>query len=192
MRAAHPWLFHGPSPVVPFVGRLIPEGPVPPTTDGGERNDWDELHVMADPAWVGTDCQAGPAENAGVLAERIRSDPGLEATDPVAVQVGATDSLVMDVRLEAGAPICAPASAGGDPLPNSILRPVWGDELVAPRDGLATGSANGEWIRLYLLDAPEGSPMEILAIAIVAPEATFERATKAAEPVVASIELTAP
>ncbi len=63
--------------VIPF-GRLFPEGPaVPPTTEGWERNGWDRIFLMADPAWVGTSCQAGPqpgdAEaHAAALAESTR------------------------------------------------------------------------------------------------------------------------
>jgi hypothetical protein len=59
-------------------------------------------------------------------------------------------------------------------------------------DGLATGVATGEWMRLYLFDVPEGSSMRILAIAIIAPESRFERVVEAAAPVIDSIEFHAP
>jgi hypothetical protein len=44
----------------------------------------------------------------------------------------------------------------------------------------------GTW--LYLFDVPEGSCRRILAIAIVAPAAPFERAVKSAQPIVDSVE----
>ena len=47
-------------------------------------------------------------------------------------------------------------------------------------------------MRLYLFDAPGGSSMRTLAIAIVAPESSFERAVEAAVPVVDSVEFHAP
>ena len=47
-------------------------------------------------------------------------------------------------------------------------------------------------MRLYLFDAPAGASLRILAIAIVAPESTFERAVTAATPVVNSIEFQTP
>jgi hypothetical protein len=193
LHVAHPWVFYDYSPG-PIFGRLIPEGPgVGPTTDGGQRNDWDELFLMADPAWVGTDCQTGPdPDNAEALAESIRSDPGLEATDPVAVSVGGAEALMMDVKIEAGATVCAPITDGGDLLPNGVLRPVFGTSMTVVDDGVVTGVATGEWMRLYLFDVPDGSSMRILAIAIVAPESRFERVIEAATPVVDSIEFHAP
>ena len=46
----------------------------------------------------------------------------------------------------------------------------------------------GERMRLYLFDAPEGSSMRTLAIAIYGPEASFERAVREATPLLDSIE----
>ena len=187
LQAAHPWILSGPNP----FGRLIPQGPgVRPTTDGGERQDWDELLLMADPASVKVEggCQTGPSPaDAKALAESIRSYP-LEATAPVAVSAGGAEGLMMDVKIEAGAIVCAAADGGGNLL-ETVLRPVFDQNapfLVS--NGLATGVATGEWMRLYLFDAPEGSSMRILAIAIVAPESRFERAVEAAAPVVDSVE----
>ena len=60
--------------------------------------------------------------------------------------------------------------------------------------GLADGSRHfgvempvGHRMRLYLLDLPGGSP-QILAIAISAPEASFERVVGAAAPMMDSFE----
>ena len=195
LRAADPWImsdYRGRG-----FGRLIPEGPgVLPTTDGGQRNDWDEFFVIADPALLGTDCQAGPdSADAEALAESIRSDPDLGATAPVAVSAGGADALMMDVKIAAEVTICVPTNAESDPLPNAVLEPLFTDELGAyfTKYGRAIrGPASGEWMRLYLFDAPEGSSMRILAIAIVAPESSFERAVEAAAPVVDSLEFHAP
>jgi len=199
LHAAHPWImsdyreFGG----VTF-GRLIPEGPGGlPTTDGGQRTDWDELFLMADPALLGADCQTGPSPaDAAALAESIRSHPDLGATAPVVVSVGGADALMMDVKIAAGATVCAPTTSGGDLLANALLRPVLDDSSVGStvfvNNGVATGHATGEWMRLYLFDAPEGLSMRILAIAIVAPESRFERAVTEAAPVVDSVEFHAP
>jgi hypothetical protein len=44
-------------------------------------------------------------------------------------------------------------------------------------------------MRLYLLDVPDGSSIRILAIAIVAREARFDRVIEAATPILDSVEL---
>lgn len=176
---AHPWVFrYGQTSI-----RLIPEGPgVRPTTDGGERNDWDVLRLVADPAPVGTGCQpdASPAA-AEALAESIRSDPDLEATAPAAVSVGGVEALMMDVTAAAGASVCD--------LGVMLAR---GLETRTPLVVENIGLATGDRMRLYLFDMPEGSSMRILAIAIMSPEARFERAVEAAAPVVDSVEFHAP
>ncbi len=43
-------------------------------------------------------------------------------------------------------------------------------------------------MRLYLFDAPKGSSIRVLAVAIVAPKSRFKRVVKAAAPVVDSVE----
>lgn len=151
---------------------------------------------MDDPLPVGTDCQPGPGPaDAGALAESIRSDPGLQATAPVAVSVGGAEALMIDVMLPAGASICTTVdpslgeNIGGESL--GLMALVFNNDTDV-HDGVATGRATGEWMRLYLFDAPEGLSMRILAIAIVAPESRFERAVEAAEPVIDSVEFRAP
>jgi hypothetical protein len=192
MHAAHPWVYHD---YARFF-RLIPQGPgVQPTTDGGERHDWDQLVPMADPELVGTACQTGPAPAAAAaLAESIRSDPGLEATAPVAVSAGGAQGLMMDVVIAAGASVCVNVTESGDRTDQpGVLYPVWDMRSFSNAgNGHASGHASGEWMRLYLFDVPEGSSMRILAIAIVAPESSFERAVEAAAPVVDSVEFHAP
>jgi len=194
LHAAHPWIMSDYG-LYPF-GRLIPEGPgVPPTTDGGGRVGWDQLVLMADPALVGTGCQTGPGPaDAEALAESIRSDPGLEATAPVAVSGGGAEALMMDVKIAAGANVCANVNEEtGDPDNPGVLSPVfdWSAVTMAG-NGHATGHATGDWMRLYLFDVPEGSSMRILAIAIIAPESRFERAVDAAVPIVDSVEFHVP
>jgi hypothetical protein len=113
LSVAHPWVSRS---FRTFI-QLIPEGAAP-TTDGGERNDWERLVLMADPARYGTGCPTGrgPAD-AEALAESIRSDPDLEATAPVATRAAGVAGRGMDVRTGAGAPgdcgPCAETLAGG-------------------------------------------------------------------------------
>jgi len=194
--AGHPWIMSDYG-LYPF-GRLIPEGPgVRPTTDGGERNGWDEIVLMADPELVGTVCQTGPAPaDAAALAESIRSDLGLEATAPVAVSVGGVEGVMMEVMIAAGASVCVNVTETGDWADDpGVLFPVMAlmnSTITIAGNGHATGYATGERMRLYLFDVPEGSSLRILAIAIVAPESSFERAVEAAAPVVDSVEFPVP
>jgi hypothetical protein len=134
------------------------------------------LAVVADPLPVEIGCQQGPAPaDAEALAQSIRSDPDLEATEPVAVSVGGIEGLQMDVVAAAGASVCEEGPA---------------PQVVTPNDhdwyGVFLGQ--GKRIRLYLLDLPEGLSARILAIAISAPDASFEHVMEAAEPIVDSIE----
>jgi hypothetical protein len=187
VHAAHPWVFHDGWP----GGRLIPEGPdVPPTTDGGERADWDELVLIADPALGGTGCQTGPdPADAGSLAESIRSYPGLEAEAPVAVSAGGAEGLMMDVVIAAGTTMTVTADEQGNLCDHGLLNPVFDtDAEIHIDDGVATGIATGEMMRLYLFNAPGGLSMRTLAVAIVAPESRFERAVESAAPIIDSIE----
>ena len=199
LQAAHPWIFPAPNTYPNPFGRLIPEGPgVAPTTDGGQRHDgWDRLVLMADPTLGGAGCQKRPdPADAAALAESIRSRPDLGATAPVAVRVGGAEALMMDVVISAGATISVPADAQGNLCNNAILGLVFDQYTVGSSvvfaNGVATGRATGDSMRLYLLDVPEGSSMRILAIAIVAPESRFERAMEAATPVLDSVEFHAP
>lgn len=128
-------------------------------------NDEGGLNVLADPLPVDGGCREGPAPaDAEALARSIRSNPDLEATDPVAAAVGGIEALRMDMVAAAGASLC----------PNN-------------RTPLGTGAGidQGERLRLYLLDLPGG---RILAITIVAPEPRFEAVVEAAEPILDSFE----
>ena len=179
LQIAHPWIF---SDGIPF-GRLIPEGTgVNPTTDGGERNDWSEFFLQANPAHrsMGTDCRSGPSPvDAETLAQTIRSDPDLEATAPLALSVGGVQALKMDVAIAETANLCE-------------LVPTARGTVSQGRNVAGVPLATGDRMRLYLFDTPEGSSMRILAISIVAPESRFETAVRAAEPIVATVEFRSP
>ncbi|MEO6207839.1 MAG: RNA polymerase sigma factor, partial [Candidatus Limnocylindrales bacterium] len=155
---AHPWVSFGDRSA--FV-RLIPDGPTQPTTDGGQRNDWVQLVVIADPLRTGRGCPtgAGPA-TAEALAESIRSDPGLDTTAPIAVGDGPAEGLMMDVTLASAASGACGYLSSGPGL--QVGRPV--------------GPAPGDRMRLYLFDAPKGSSMRILAVVINVSKPQFERA----------------
>jgi hypothetical protein len=190
LQVAHPWIF-GNYPIG-FFGRLIPDGNVGPTTDAGERQDWDEFWVVADPLVNGTGCQTASPVDAEALAESIRSYPGLEGTAPVAVSAGGAEALMMDVVLAAGATIRVAVDEQYNPCANELLNPMLdrgvGSSMTVVKEGVMQGQATGERMRLYLIDMPEESSMRTIAIAIAAPESRFERAVEAAAPVVESIE----
>jgi hypothetical protein len=143
----------------------------------------ERLVLVADPLPVETGCEDGPAPaDAEALARSIRSDPDLEATEPVVVSVGGIDALRMDVVAATGASVCeaVPAAQVVAPPPSA-----------GPNGDLGFSGANldqGHRMRLYLLDLP-GGPARMLAIAIIAPDARFEHAVEAAAPIMASIEL---
>lgn len=191
LNAAHPWVIND-NPTYPNpLGRLIPEGPgMPPTTDGGQRHEgWDQLFLIADPELLGGPCQGGPnSVDAAALAESIRSHPSIEATAPMVVNVGGAEALMMDVKIAAGTTIYMLRDVHGDLCRAGILSPVLG---LAP-GGPSGNQATGDWMRVYLVDAPEGSSMRTLGIAIVAPEARFQRVMEAAAPILNSITFHAP
>jgi hypothetical protein len=163
VRAGHPWTFHPMG-----TARLTPEG-APPTTDGGERHGWDQLWLLGDPVPARVGCGPEPLADAAMLAESIRSVPDLEVTAPVAVSVEGAEGLMLDVGSATRGTFCATFNDGR-------------------RSPLISEDAFGARMRLYLFDLPEGSSMRTLAIAIIAPEATFQRAVTAAWPIVASLE----
>ena len=57
--------------------------------------------------------------------------------------------------------------------------------------GLSLSDGGGR-MRLYLLDAPEGSSIGILAIAVMAPESRFDEVLADATPIIDSIEFHTP
>ena len=117
-----------------------------------------------------------PTPRSLALARSIRSDPDLEATAPVAVGVAGIEALQVDLMPAPGASVCE-VSFGAP-------------EVLTENDHSWRGLdlKRGHRTRLYLLDLPEGSSTRILPIAIVAPEAGFERVMEATTPVVDSVE----
>jgi hypothetical protein len=135
-----------------------------------------EFAVLPDPLPVETGCRQGPAPaDAEALARTIRSDPDFEATAPVTVGVGGIEALQMDVVSAAGASVC---ETEGSP---EVL-------TLDDRDWRGLGLSQGDRMRLYLLDLPGGSSARILAIAFVAPEASFETVLEEAPRILDSFE----
>ena len=93
----------------------------------------------------------------------------------MAVTVGGIEGLQMDVVAAAGASGCEESPA---------------PQVLTPNDGDWTGVGleHGKRMRLYLLDLPEGLSARTLAIAISAPDASFEHVMEAAESIVDSFE----
>ncbi len=121
--------------------------------------------------------------DAEALAESIRSEPGVEATAPVAVSVGGAEGLMMDVAFAAGAPMTVAVDENGNLCNYEVLSPLFDrDAIVSMTADSATVRTTGERMRLYLFDAPEGSSTRVLAIAIVAPESRFESVVERAMP----------
>ncbi|HYH27143.1 MAG TPA: hypothetical protein VEA19_00025, partial [Actinomycetota bacterium] len=96
-------------------------------------------------------------------------------TAPVTVGVGGIEALQMDVVATAGASVC---ETEGSP------------EVLTLDDGdwRGLGLSQGDRMRLYLLDLPEGSSARTLAIAFVAPEASFETALDDEARIIGSFE----
>jgi hypothetical protein len=141
------------------------------------------LAVVADPLPVEKGCEDGRApSDAEALARSIRSDPDLEATEPVAVSVGGMEALRMDMVAATGASVCEEG-----PAPQ-VVAPTPSAGLNGDLEWTGVFLGQGKRMRLYLLDLPEGLSARILAIAISAPDASFEHVMEAAEPIVDSIE----
>jgi hypothetical protein len=158
--AAPPWDVTTVEPTFTTLGRI----------EGGSASQFTMFTVVADPQ-TATECELGPAAaDAEALVRSIRSNPNLEATDPVAVSVGGIDALLMDVvapgNLEVGD--CAPM----------VL-----EHLSLSQDAR---------MRLYLLDLPDGMSSRIVAIAITAHDSLFEHVLEAATPVLDSFEFQTP
>jgi hypothetical protein len=132
------------------------------------------LLILADPRPIGPGCEDAPAPaDAEALARSIRSDRDLEASAAVAVTIGGTPALQIDVMLAPGASFCSWSEGEKSGMSPILLR-------HAP-------FAEGDRARLYLLDLPGGSA-RVLALAIIADEDSFERALELAAPIVDSIE----
>src|SRR5262245_45143206 len=162
---------------IPWAENLFVDTGLALDQDSGEQ-----IHLLGDPAPVGSGCEADPVPtDADALARSIRSDPDVEATAPVAVTIGGTEALQMDVTAAPGASACE--AYGTAPM---VLQPDGGDSYR----GIALDEGNR--VRLYLLDMPQGSAIRVLAIGVIAPEERFEQVMQAAAPVLDSLELRTP
>ena len=137
---------------------------------GGPASQFTTFTVVANPR-TGTGCATGSApSDAAALARSIRSNPDLEATDPVTVTVGGSNALRMDV--------VAPGQEVGGCTP-----------VVLEDLSLLQGESR---MRVYLIDLPEGMSARVLAIAITAHESMFDDVLEAAAPVLDSLEIHTP
>jgi hypothetical protein len=133
----------------------------------------ERVALVADPLPVEAGCEGGPAPaNAEGLAQSIRTDPDLEASEPVAVSVGGIEGVRMDVVAAPGASNCE----------------YEGWPAVLEASYQVVEMPVGSRMRLYLLDLPEGISARILAIAITAPESRFDQVVEKAAPIVDSVE----
>jgi hypothetical protein len=150
-----------------------------------DSNYEERVVVLTDPVQIEAGCRPGPAPaDAETLVQSIRSDPDLEVTRPVAVAVGGVQALRMDVAAAAGARICATWEGPGVVREQGSYSPQ--DDGGTSDSTVVVGSGRHR-MRLYVLDIPGGSS-HILAIAIVAPEATFQQVVRAAAPIVDSFQ----
>jgi hypothetical protein len=122
-------------------------------------------------------CRPIPAAaDAATLAASVQADPDLAVTTPVDVTIGGIAGLQMDVALAPAASACPEGRTGNEPDPSDRIR------------GTGFPLELGSRMRLYLLDASDGSATRTLAIAAVAPEARFEAVLDTAVPIIDSIE----
>ena len=136
----------------------------------GSASQFTMFMVLADPL-TGAGCELGPAPaDAEALVRSIRSNPSLDATDPVQVSVGGLDAVMMNV-------VSPGEQEVGDCVPMVL------EQLSLGQDSQ---------MRLYLLDLPDGMSARTLAIAITALDSEFERVVEAATPVLDSFEFHAP
>jgi hypothetical protein len=198
LQVAHPWVAWRweDDPYVETQGgiRLLPEGPVAPRVDQF-RDDWPFITLKPDPVLGGADCQTDPGYgDAAELAFHLGHYTGVQANAPKAVSVGGVEGVVMDVEIAAGTPITVPVNPenGGICFPQVLGLLVDADAPAYQYDNILTAAASGQWMRLYLLDMPDGSPTHVLAIAIIASESDFDRAVKEAAPLMDSIEFRGP
>lgn len=106
---------------------------------------------------------------AAAIAQAVAADPNFETTDLVPARLGGLDALTLDVTL----------APGGAPCPRGeIIIARWIHEL---RPGLRQ--------RLYLVDLPDGMPVQTLAITLTAPEERFEEYIAETASIIESIEL---
>ncbi len=161
-RADRPWGDHAESYLDPRIFWLI------------GQPDEASIEVLANPkAQASCDAFLDVPASAEELVGAIRSNPGIDATAPVAERIGGVYALRLDVTAVPGASTCV---SGNIPVVSVYNRePAWGT--------LHSGIRG----RLYVL-APPGGSVRTLVIMITAPEGIFEQTVEAAVPVVESFQ----
>jgi hypothetical protein len=117
----------------------------------------------------GTPLLTAPAD-AAEIAQQVAADPNLTTTAPVAARIGGLEAVSLDVALAPGGKLCQVGM---------IETSRWIHEL---------GSSPNLRLRLYLVDLPEGSSVETLAITVQAPEERFEEFLSETAPIIDSIQ----
>jgi len=146
--------------------------------EGLVPDDFSLLLMLADPTPFGPGCEETQAPtNAAEVAQTIRSNPKFEAMAPVDVTIGGLPALRVDAVLKPRAGTCA--------WPEGDIT-EFGPLMRYARFEMEDRA------RLYLIDLPEGSQAQVLAIVTIADEDSLEIALAAAAPILESIEFHAP
>jgi hypothetical protein len=163
-----PWDFADYEVSGPTVTTLNPV----PYVSGGMR-------IVVDPIPIGTGCgaDAEPAD-AEALAQRILSDPDIEAAQPVPVRISGIDAIQMDVAPAPGGSICDESNEAG-------LFTTHASASVRHYTDISLWDQYQ--YRVYLLDVPAGST-RILAVVMYGDDRSFEDLLDAAAPVLDSFE----
>ncbi len=142
----------------------------------GEIGDEDRVEFtdpVAYDSWCaangGSPLLSAPAD-AAAIAQALIASPDFETTTPVAARIGGLDAVSIDVTLAPGGKACGVGM---------ILISRWIHTI---------GWDPGLRLRLYLVDLPEGMPVETLAITVVAPEERFDDVIAETSPIIESIE----
>ncbi len=124
---------------------------------------------FTDPVVFWSECADGevPAD-AAAFAQAVVANPNFETTAPVAALVGSVEAVAIDVALSPLGRVCL------------AYRTDVNRWIHALEPGMR--------LRLLLVDLPEGMSMRILAITVIAPEASFEEVIQQAKPIIDSIE----
>ena len=146
--------------------------------EGLVPDDFSLLLMLADPTPFGPGCEATQAPaNAAEVAQIIRSNPKFESTAPVDVSIGGLPALRVDAVLKPRAGICA--------WPEGDIT-EFGPLMKYARFEMEDRA------RLYLIDLPEASQAQVLAIVTITDEDSFEDVMAAAAPILESIEFHSP
>jgi hypothetical protein len=116
----------------------------------------------------GSPLLSAPAD-AAAIAQQLGDDPDFETTAPVTARIGGVEAVSIDVALAPGGTPCGVGMIEISRWVHGLHEPGWR-------------------LRLYLVDLPEGMPVETLAITVVAPEERFDDVIADTAPIIESIE----